>query len=64
MQGHRCPLKQRWHFTVASQLRFEEIAPMGLIHANLQLLNPSQPEMKPLDVSVLADSGAVQLCIP
>jgi len=34
-----------------------------LIHANLQLLNPSQPDATPLDVSALADSGAVHLCI-
>ena len=37
---------------------------MGLIHANLQLLNPSQPDAKAVDVSALADSGAVHLCIP
>ena len=34
---------------------------MGLIHANLQLLNPSQPDAKAVDVSALADSGAVHL---
>ena len=64
MQQRRTSLKQRWHSTDESQLRFEEIAPMGLIHANLQLLNPSQPNAKALDVSALADSGAVHLCIP
>lgn len=37
---------------------------MGLIHANLQLLNPSKPEVQGLEVDALADSGAVHLCIP
>ena len=37
---------------------------MGLIHASLQLLNPSNPEIDGLEVSALADSGAVHLCIP
>ena len=37
---------------------------MGLIHASLQLLNPSNPEVQGLEVSALADFGAVHLCIP
>ena len=37
---------------------------MGLIHASLQLLNPSNPEIHGLEVSALADSGTVHLCIP
>ncbi len=37
---------------------------MGLIYTSLQLLNPSQPDVKALDVSALAGSGAVHLCIP
>ena len=37
---------------------------MGLIHANLQLLNPTHPEVQGLDMHALADSGAVHLCIP
>ena len=37
---------------------------MGLIYTSLQLLNPSQPDVKALDVSALAGSGAVRLCIP
>ena len=37
---------------------------MGLIHADLQLLNPSNPDVQGLDVRALADSGAVHLCIP
>jgi clan AA aspartic protease len=64
MQGYYFTLKQWWHSTVESQLRFQEIAPMGLIHASVQLLNPSNPDVQGLDVSALADSGAVHLCIP
>ena len=37
---------------------------MGLIHASVQLLNPSNPDVQGLDVSALADSGVVHLCIP
>ena len=37
---------------------------MGLIHASVQLLNPSNLEVQGLEVSALADSGAVHLCIP
>jgi clan AA aspartic protease len=64
MQAMPCPLKQRWHSVLEMPLRFQEIAPLGLIHADLQLLNPSQPDANALNVSALADSGAVHLCIP
>jgi clan AA aspartic protease len=37
---------------------------MGLVHAKLILKNPRQPELQPLEVEALADSGAVHLCIP
>lgn len=37
---------------------------MGLIHASLLLLNPSNPKVEGLEVKALADSGAVHLCIP
>lgn len=37
---------------------------MGLGNAKLALLNPRKPEMQPLEVTALADSGAVHLCIP
>ena len=36
----------------------------GVILGTLQLSNPTQPELTALDVSALADSGAVHLCIP
>lgn len=37
---------------------------MGLIRGDITLFNPTRPELTPLPVSALADSGAVHLCIP
>ena len=37
---------------------------MGLVHAKLALLNPRKPDLQPVEVEALADSGAVHLCIP
>ncbi|MEW5766452.1 MAG: clan AA aspartic protease [bacterium] len=37
---------------------------MGLVDARLVLKNPRKPELKPVEVKALADSGAVHLCIP
>jgi clan AA aspartic protease len=37
---------------------------MGLIRGTFQLLNPLSQELAPLEVSALADTGAVHLCIP
>ena len=37
---------------------------MGLINAKLILKNPKIPELKPVKVNALADTGAVHLCIP
>mgnify|MGYP003329619771 CR=1 FL=1 len=37
---------------------------MGLIRSSVTLSNPTRPELEPLPVSALADSGAVHLCIP
>jgi len=37
---------------------------MGLIHAALQLKNPRTPDKLPIEVTALADTGAVHLCIP
>jgi clan AA aspartic protease len=39
-------------------------ANMGLAHARLTLANPRFPDLPPLDVDALADTGAVHLCIP
>jgi clan AA aspartic protease len=37
---------------------------MGLVHAKLALRNPRKPDLQPVEVDALADSGAVHLCIP
>lgn len=37
---------------------------MGLVNATLKLINPRRPELDPLEVDALADTGAVHLCIP
>jgi len=37
---------------------------MGLVNGKVLLKNPRLPELTPVDVVALADSGAVHLCIP
>jgi len=37
---------------------------MGLVNGKVLLKNPRLPELSPVDVVALADSGAVHLCIP
>jgi clan AA aspartic protease len=37
---------------------------MGLTKAKLTLKNPRKPDLQPLEVDALVDSGAVHLCIP
>ena len=37
---------------------------MGLVNAKIVLRNPGRPDMEPIEVDALADSGAVHLCIP
>jgi clan AA aspartic protease len=37
---------------------------MGLAHAHIILSNPRYPELKPLEVDALVDSGANWTCIP
>ncbi|MDI6739988.1 MAG: clan AA aspartic protease [Candidatus Edwardsbacteria bacterium] len=37
---------------------------MGLINASVELRNPRKPELEPVQVDALADSGSVHLCIP
>jgi len=37
---------------------------MGHLFANISLSNPRKPELKPLVVNALADTGALMLCIP
>lgn len=37
---------------------------MGYVHATIELSNPRQRELRPVEVSALADTGALMLCIP
>ena len=37
---------------------------MGLIYANIDLINPREPGLRPVTVRALVDSGAITLCIP
>ena len=37
---------------------------MGLVNGKILLKNPRLPELAPVNVVALADSGAVHLCIP
>ena len=37
---------------------------MGLIYAEIQLSNPVQPDLNPVKINSLVDSGALHLCIP
>ena len=37
---------------------------MGLITATIELANPKNPQLEPLVVSAMVDTGAMMLCIP
>ena len=37
---------------------------MGMILANIELSNPRQPDLSPLSVQALVDTGAMTICIP
>ena len=37
---------------------------MGLVNAKISLRNPRKPQLEPLEIEALADSGSVHLCIP
>ena len=37
---------------------------MGYVHAKIELSNPREPDLKPIPVEALADTGALMLCIP
>jgi clan AA aspartic protease len=37
---------------------------MGLVNGRLLLRNPRKPDLAPVEVDALADTGAVHLCIP
>jgi len=37
---------------------------MGLIYAEIGLSNPRKPELTPMTVNALVDTGAITLCVP
>lgn len=37
---------------------------MGHVFANIELSNPRQPDLTPMKVNALVDTGALMLCIP
>jgi clan AA aspartic protease len=37
---------------------------MGLAYARVKLANPRLPDLEPIEVEALADTGSVHLCIP
>jgi clan AA aspartic protease len=37
---------------------------MGLVHATITLSNPVKPNLRPMEVKCLVDSGSTFLCIP
>ena len=37
---------------------------MGLIRAEIELANPTKPDLRPMVVEALVDTGAVTICIP
>ena len=37
---------------------------MGHIFASIELSNPRKPELRPMSIKALADTGALMLCLP
>ena len=37
---------------------------MGIAHATIRLENPTRPDLHPVEVTAMADTGALFLCIP
>jgi len=49
---------------VARGTRIKETATVGLVEADIELSNPSKPELKPLMVRATVDTRAMTICIP
>jgi len=49
---------------VPSRSRHSSGGGMGLVHTKIVLKNPRNSKIKAIEVSALADSGALHLCIP
>ena len=37
---------------------------MGLVYADIELINPKEQTLKPIKINALVDTGAITLCIP
>jgi len=37
---------------------------MGLVNAKIELKNPRRPDLVPIEIDALVDTGSVHLCIP
>jgi clan AA aspartic protease len=37
---------------------------MGLVYADIELINPKKQTLRPMKVNALVDTGAITLCIP
>jgi clan AA aspartic protease len=37
---------------------------MGYVHASISLGNPRLPDLKPIEVTAMVDTGAMTLCVP
>jgi len=37
---------------------------MGLVYVDIELINPRDPSLRPIQEKALVDSGAITLCIP
>jgi len=44
--------------------RTKETPAVGMIEADIELSNPSKPELKPIMVRAMVDTGAMTICIP
>ena len=49
---------------LARQRRTRQSGGMGLVTVKLQISNPREPGLEPIEVPALADIGSVFLCIP
>jgi clan AA aspartic protease len=37
---------------------------MGLVYADIELINPKEQTLRPMKINALVDTGAITLCIP
>jgi clan AA aspartic protease len=49
---------------VAQNKRIQEKTAVGIVEAYIELSNRSKPELRPLKVRAMVDTGAMTICIP